>query len=123
MRRVPASPSVPDIDETYGVPVEEIREGIRNGVRKVNIDTDIRLAMTGAMRRALARDRREFDPRKVLKDATAAAMGLCSERFEAFGCAGQAPKIRPVPLEEMARRYPGSAAAVSPRVPGASTRT
>ena len=112
-----------EMDETYGVPVEEIREGIRNGVRKVNIDTDIRLAMTGAMRRALARDRREFDPRKVLKDAIAAAMGLCRERFEAFGCAGQAPKIRPVPLEEMARRYPGKAAAVSRRVPGASTRT
>lgn len=112
-----------EIDETYGVPVGEIREGIRNGVRKVNIDTDIRLAMTGAMRRALARDRREFDPRKVLKDATAAAMGLCKERFEAFGCAGQAPKIRPVPLAEMARRYPGKTAAVSRRVPGASTRT
>ena len=89
----------------------------------MNIDTDIRLAMTGAMRRALARDRREFDPRKVLKDATAAAMGLCKERFEAFGCAGQAPRIRPVSLEAMARRYPGKTAAVSQRLPGASTRT
>jgi fructose-bisphosphate aldolase class II len=93
------------IKETYGVPVEAIVEGIRHGVRKINIDTDIRLAMTGAMRRAMARDPAEFDPRKFLKDATAAARGLCKERFEAFGCAGQAPRIKPVPLEKMAARY------------------
>jgi fructose-bisphosphate aldolase class II len=93
------------IKETYGVPVEAIVEGIRHGVRKVNIDTDIRLAMTGAMRRAMARDPAEFDPRKFLKDATAAARGICKERFEAFGCAGQAPRIKPVPLEKMAARY------------------
>ena len=93
------------IKETYGVPVESIVEGIRHGVRKVNIDTDIRLAMTGAMRRAMAKDPAEFDPRKFLKDATAAARELCKERFEAFGCAGQAPRIRPVPLEKMASRY------------------
>jgi fructose-bisphosphate aldolase class II len=93
------------IKETYGVPVEAIVEGIRHGVRKVNIDTDIRLAMTGAMRRAMALDPAEFDPRKFLKDATAAARGLCKERFEAFGCAGQAPRIKPVPLEKMAARY------------------
>jgi fructose-bisphosphate aldolase class II len=93
------------IKETYGVPVEAIVEGIRNGVRKVNIDTDIRLAMTGAMRRAMARDPAEFDPRKFLKDATAAARGVCKERFEAFGCAGQAARIKPVPLEKMAARY------------------
>jgi fructose-bisphosphate aldolase class II len=74
-------------------------------VRKVNIDTDIRLAMTGAMRRAMAKDPAEFDPRKFLKDATAAARGVCKERFEAFGCAGQAPRIKPVPLEKMAARY------------------
>jgi len=85
-----------DIKETYGVPVEEIREGIRNGVRKVNIDTDSRLAMTGAMRRAMNRDRTEFDPRKFLKDATTAARDVCVERFEAFGCAGMASKIKPV---------------------------
>ncbi|MEF7613041.1 class II fructose-bisphosphate aldolase [Aquincola sp. MAHUQ-54] len=84
-----------EIQETYGVPVDEIREGIRHGVRKVNIDTDIRLAMTGAMRRAMARDRSEFDPRKFLKEALAAARELCAERFEAFGCAGQAGRIRP----------------------------
>jgi fructose-bisphosphate aldolase class II len=93
------------IKETYGVPVEAIVEGIRHGVRKINIDTDIRLAMTGAMRRAMARDPAEFDPRKFLKDATAAARGLCKERFEAFGSAGQAPRIKPVPLERMAARY------------------
>ena len=69
------------IKETYGVPVESIVEGIRHGVRKVNIDTDIRLAMTGAMRRAMAQDPGEFDPRKFLKDATAAARDLCKERF------------------------------------------
>ena len=93
------------IKETYGVPVESIVEGIRHGVRKVNIDTDIRLAMTGAMRRAMAKDPGEFDPRKFLKDATAAARELCKERFTAFGCAGQAPRIKPVPLEKMAARY------------------
>jgi fructose-bisphosphate aldolase, class II len=93
------------IKETYGVPVEAIVEGIRHGVRKVNIDTDIRLAMTGAMRRAIARDPAEFDPRRFLKDATAAARGICKERFEAFGCAGQAPRIKPLPLERMAARY------------------
>ena len=93
------------IKQTYGVPVEAIVEGIRHGVRKINIDTDIRLAMTGAMRRAMARDPAEFDPRKFLKDATAAARGVCKGRFEAFGCAGQAPRIKPVPLEKMAARY------------------
>ena len=87
-----------DIKETYGVPVAEIREGIRHGVRKVNIDTDIRLAMTGAMRRAMARTPSEFDPRKFLKDALVAARDLCAERFEAFGTAGQASRIKPMPL-------------------------
>ena len=94
-----------EIKETYGVPVEEIQEGIRFGVRKVNIDTDIRLAMTGAMRRAMGRDRTEFDPRKFLKDATAAARDVCADRFEAFGCAGMASRIKPVALEVGARRY------------------
>ncbi|MDZ5458267.1 class II fructose-bisphosphate aldolase [Azohydromonas lata] len=87
-----------DIRETYGVPVAEIQEGIRHGVRKINIDTDIRLAMTGAMRRAMAQQRSEFDPRAFLKQATAAAQALCAERFEAFGCAGQASRIRALPL-------------------------
>ncbi len=87
-----------EIKETYGVPVEEIQEGIRHGVRKINIDTDIRLAMTGAMRRAMGSDRTEFDPRRFLKEATAAARDLCVERFEAFGSAGMAAKIKPAAL-------------------------
>jgi fructose-bisphosphate aldolase, class II len=85
-----------DIRETYGVPVEEIRRGIANGVRKVNIDTDLRLAMTGAMRRAFATQPGEFDPRKALADARKAARSICKTRFEAFGCAGRAARIRPV---------------------------
>ena len=95
-----------ELRETYGVPVEEIVRGIRHGVRKVNIDTDIRLAMSGAMRRALATSRAEFDPRKALAAATRAASALCRERFEAFGCAGMAARIRPLPLEAMIRRQP-----------------
>jgi fructose-bisphosphate aldolase class II len=94
-----------DIRETYGVPVEEIQRGIRSGVRKVNIDTDIRLAMTGAMRKTFAQERSEFDPRKALKAATAAAKDICKARFIAFGCAGQASRIKPVSLEKMATRY------------------
>jgi fructose-bisphosphate aldolase class II len=93
------------IKETYGVPVEEIQEGIANGVRKVNIDTDIRLAMTGAMRRYLATHPDDFDPRKPLKEAMLAAKGLCRERFEQFGCAGQAPRVKPIALDAMAERY------------------
>ena len=93
------------IKETYGVPVEEIREGIRHGVRKVNIDTDIRLAMTGAMRRYLAQHPDEFDPRKPLKEAMLAAKAICRLRFEQFGCAGRAPKIAPLALDTMAERY------------------
>jgi fructose-bisphosphate aldolase, class II len=93
------------IKETYGVPVEEIRRGIRSGVRKVNIDTDIRLAMTGAMRQAFHEDPGEFDPRKALIAAKKAARVLCRTRFEAFGCAGQAERILPIALEVMARRY------------------
>ena len=88
-----------DIKETYGVPVEEIQEGIRHGVRKVNIDTDIRLAMTGAMRRAMGQDRSEFDPRKFLKEATAAARDVCVDRFQAFGTAGMASRIKPAALQ------------------------
>jgi fructose-bisphosphate aldolase, class II len=94
-----------DIKETYGVPVEEIRRGIQSGVRKINIDTDIRLAMSGAMRQAFAQDRGEFDPRQVLIAARKAARGICKARFEAFGCAGHASRIKPMPLEQMSRRY------------------
>jgi len=94
-----------NIKETYGVPVEEIQRGIRCGVRKVNIDTDIRLAMTGAMRQAFAKDPSEFDPRKALIAAKKAARALCKVRFEAFGCAGHADRIQPIALEAMVRRY------------------
>ena len=94
-----------DIKETYGVPVEEIQRGIRSGVRKVNIDTDIRLAMTGAMRQSLAKAPAEFDPRKALIAAKTAARILCKARFEAFGSAGHAQRIRPVSLEMMVNRY------------------
>lgn len=94
-----------DIKETYGVPVEEIVRGIKSGVRKVNIDTDIRLAMTGAMRQLFAQKPSEFDPRKAMAAARKAAQGICKQRFEAFGCAGQAPKIKPVTMDAMAKRY------------------
>ncbi len=94
-----------EIKETYGVPIEDIREGIRHGVRKVNIDTDIRLAMTGAMRRAMGHKPDEFDPRKFFQAATQATMELCKSRFEAFGSAGRASGIKPIPLVDMATRY------------------
>lgn len=94
-----------DIKETYGVPVEEIQRGIESGVRKVNIDTDIRLSMTGAMRQLFAEQPAEFDPRKAFAVARKAARGICAARFEAFGCAGRAPRIKPVPLERMAQSY------------------
>ena len=94
-----------EIRPTYGVPIEEIQEGIRHGVRKINIDTDIRLVMTAAVRRHLARQRSEFDPRKYLGDAIAATRQLCGERYEQFGAAGHGHAIRPVALEEMASRY------------------
>jgi fructose-bisphosphate aldolase, class II len=93
------------IKETYGVPVEQIQEGIRHGVRKVNIDTDVRLAMTAAMRRLMTVKPDEFDPRKFLGDAMKVVRDLCRDRFEAFGCAGQAPKIKPVPVDAMAEFY------------------
>ncbi|MEY3669623.1 MAG: fructose-bisphosphate aldolase, partial [Pseudomonadota bacterium] len=80
-------------------------EGIRHGVRKVNIDTDIRLAMTGAMRKLMVEKPEEFDPRAFFKVATAAAKGICQARFEAFGCAGNASRIKAVPLDTMAAKY------------------
>ncbi|MCL2831364.1 MAG: fructose-bisphosphate aldolase class II [Betaproteobacteria bacterium] len=94
-----------DMKETYGVPVEEIQEAIKHGVRKVNIDTDIRLAMTGAIRRYFAENPSKFDPRDYLKPAREAAKKICLARYRAFGCEGRADKIRPVPLEKMAERY------------------
>ncbi|KQT52001.1 fructose-1,6-bisphosphate aldolase [Aureimonas sp. Leaf454] len=94
-----------DIKPTWGVPVEEIQRGIRHGVRKINIDTDLRLAITGAIRTVFAEDPGEFDPRKYLKPAMAAASAVCVDRFEAFGTAGQADKIRVKPLPVMAKSY------------------
>jgi len=98
-----------DMKETYGVPVEEIQEGIKHGVRKVNIDTDIRLAMTGAIRRYMAENPSKFDPRDYLKPAMAAAKGICKERYQQFGCAGMASKIKPVPLDKIAAKYKSGA--------------
>ncbi len=94
-----------DIGETYGVPVEEIVEGIKHGVRKVNIDTDLRLASTGAIRRFMAQHPAEFDPRKYLSESVKAMKQICIDRYLAFGCEGQAGKIRPVSLEKMADKY------------------
>ncbi len=94
-----------DLGQTYGVPVPEIVEGIRHGVRKVNIDTDLRMASTGAIRRFFAENPKEFDPRKYLAVATQAMRGICKARYEAFGTAGQASKLRALSLEAMTRRY------------------
>ncbi len=94
-----------DIGETYGVPVEEIQQGIKYGVRKVNIDTDLRLAATGAIRRHLAENPKNFDPRKYFKAAKDAMKQICKDRYEAFGCAGMASKIKPISLEDMYKRY------------------
>jgi fructose-bisphosphate aldolase class II len=94
-----------DIGETYGVPVEEIQEGIKHGVRKVNIDTDLRLASTGAIRRHLAQNPKNFDPRKYLKASKDAMKEICKARYEAFGTAGNASKIKPIDLETMYKRY------------------
>lgn len=94
-----------DMKETYGVPVEEIVEGIKHGVRKINIDTDIRLAMTGAIRRYLFENPSKFDPRDYLKPAREAAKLVCKARYLSFGCEGQAGKIKPVALDKMAEKY------------------
>ena len=93
------------IPETYGVPVEQIQEGIKNGVRKVNIDTDLRLASTGATRRFLAHNPSEFDPRKFLAETTKAMSEICIARYEAFNTAGNASKIKPISLDSMFDLY------------------
>jgi fructose-bisphosphate aldolase class II len=94
-----------DMGETYGVPVEEIVEGIKHGVRKVNIDTDLRMASTGAVRKFLAENRKEFDPRKFLAASTKAMKQICKARYEAFGTAGHASSIKALSLDAMATRY------------------
>lgn len=103
-----------EIRETYGVPVKEIQEGIRHGVRKVNIDTDLRLAATGAIRRFFKEHPSEFDPRQYLKEAKKAMSKICKARYEEFGTAGNASKIKSVSLEKMAARY--LAGELNPRV-------
>ena len=94
-----------DMPETYGVPLEEIERGIKNGVRKVNIDTDCRLAMAGIIRKVAQTQPTEFDLRKFLKPAAEAMEAVCADRFERFNAAGQAHKIKPVSLSDMAARY------------------
>ena len=91
--------------ETYGVPVSEIQEAIKFGVRKINIDTDIRLAMTGAVRQFMAENPEKFDAREWLKPAREAAYRICKQRYLEFGCEGQAGKIKPLGLAAMAQRY------------------
>jgi len=98
-----------DMKETYGVPVEEIVQGIKYGVRKINIDTDIRLAMTGAVRKFFAENPSKFDPREFNKPAREAAKLVCIARYEAFGCAGMASKIKPVSLDKIAAQYKAGA--------------
>ena len=94
-----------NIGETYGVPVEQLVEAIKHGVRKINIDTDLRLASTGAMRRMMAEKPSEFDPRKFFSATVDAMKDICIARYEAFGTAGNADKIRPISLEKMVDRY------------------
>ncbi|HZK98279.1 MAG TPA: class II fructose-bisphosphate aldolase [Caulobacteraceae bacterium] len=94
-----------EMPQTWGVPVEEIQRGIKHGVRKINIDTDNRMAMTAAIRKVLALAPGEFDPRKYLKPAMDAMGEVCRKRFEQFGAAGQAGRIRPLPMAAMTRRY------------------
>ncbi len=94
-----------EMPQTYGVPVEEIIEGIKHGVRKVNIDTDLRMASTGSIRRHLADNTSNFDPRKFLKQATKGMSGICKARYEAFGCSGHADKLAIRSLEKMHIAY------------------
>jgi fructose-bisphosphate aldolase, class II len=91
--------------ETYGVPVEELQEAIKHGVRKINIDTDIRLAMTAAVRRFMHENPSHFDPRDYLKPARAAAKAICKQRYQQFGCEGQGSRIQPLPLASVAHKY------------------
>lgn len=93
------------IPETYGVPVEQIQQGIKYGVRKINIDTDLRLASTGAIRRYMAKHPAEFDPRKYLQESVKAMSEICIARYQAFGCAGQGSKIKALSLDTMVDLY------------------
>jgi fructose-bisphosphate aldolase, class II len=97
--------------QTFGVPVREIQEAIKFGVRKINIDTDIRMAMTAAVRQFLFENPDKFDAREWLKPARAAAQAICKQRYLEFGCEGQGRRIQPIGLDEMARRYTNGALA------------
>jgi fructose-bisphosphate aldolase class II len=103
-----------EMPQTWGVPVEEIQRGIKHGVRKINIDTDNRMAMTGAIRKVFAEHPGEFDPRKYLKPAMEAMRAVCQQRFEEFGTSGWAGKIRPLPSSAMAKRY--AAGELAPKI-------
>jgi len=103
-----------DMGQTYGVPVKEIAEGIKHGVRKVNIDTDLRMASTASIRQFLHDNPSAFDPRKYLKAATKGMMEICKARYEEFGCAGMASKMKPISLEKMHNRY--ASGDLAPRV-------
>lgn len=98
-----------EMPQTWGVPVEEIERGIKSGVRKVNIDTDNRMAITGTWRRIAAEKPREFDPRKFMVPAMEEMEKVCLDRFERFGTAGNADKITPLSMDEMANRYESGA--------------
>jgi len=107
-----------EMPQTWGVPVEEIQHGIKFGVRKINIDTDCRLAIAGQIRKVAQENKAEFDPRKFLKPSLEAMQELCMDRFEQFGAAGQAPKITPLPLSAMAEHY--RSGALDPQVAAAT---
>ena len=94
-----------NMKETYGVPVEEIQHAIKFGVRKINIDTDIRLAMTGAVRKFLAENPEKFDAREWLKPAREAAKQICKQRYIQFGCEGQGAKVKAESLQVVAAKY------------------
>jgi fructose-bisphosphate aldolase class II len=109
-----------DMPQTWGVPVSEIQRGIRHGVRKINIDTDCRLAMTAVFRKVAQQDRREFDPRKFLKPALEGMKAVCRARFEEFGAAGHASKIKVKPMSEMAKLY--KSGALAPKIASIATQ-
>ncbi len=103
-----------EMPQTFGVPVDEIVRGIKHGVRKVNIDTDCRMAMAAQFRRVAFQNKREFDPRKFLKPAMDAMRDLCRARLEAFGAAGHASSIKVIPMDEMAKRYAAGSLGLTP---------
>ena len=103
-----------EMPQTFGVPVEEIVEGIKYGVRKINIDTDCRMAITGTWRKISFEKKSEFDPRAFNKPAMEAMQRVCEDRYEAFNCVGQAERIRALPLSEMAKRY--TSGALDPKI-------